>query len=163
MKTKTLPVVLVADADPTALAQTIRILSGDQYNVFSAVCQSSALSAAMKLEIDLLLCDLSLAMGERCRDLVSDIHRLPNRSEVPVIFTSSGQGPDVIRRQHDFGGAYHVRKPFDPVVLIELVERALWMPHLVQAHIKTPHFNLNSTAVPARIMATSMISQPLDR
>ena len=32
------------------------------------------------------------------------------------------------------GGSYYLRKPFDPEVLLELVDKALWMPHLVHSH-----------------------------
>lgn len=142
--------ILVADADPTALAQTIRILNRDDFNVFSAICNASALSAAMKLEVDVIVCDLSLWVGATGKDLVAEIHELPGREDVPIVFTSSGQGPDVIRRQHDFGGAYHLKKPFTPEVLLEFVERALWMPHLINSHIRKPHFQsqLSRPAIP---------------
>ena len=142
MNTISKPVILVADTDPTALAQTIRLLNRDDVNVFSAVCHTSAISAAAKLELDLLICDLTLWMGSPEQDLVHDIHRLPNREDVPVIFTSIGQGPDVIRRNHEFGGAYHIKKPINAKVLDELVQKALWLPHLVQSHINRPHFSL---------------------
>jgi len=132
--------ILVADANPTELAQTIRILSRDDFNVFSAVCNASALSAAKKLEVDVIVCDLSLWMGATGKDLVAEIHEVPGRADVPIVFTSSGQRPDIIRRQHEFGGAYHLKKPFAPEVLLEFVERALWMPHLVNSHIQKPHF-----------------------
>jgi hypothetical protein len=62
------------------------------------------------------------------------------------MYSSTGQAPGVIRRKDEFGGAYYVKKPFDPMVLIELVERALWMPHLVQTHIRRPHFDLSPPA-----------------
>lgn len=132
--------MLVADSDPTVLAQTIRILTREDFNVFSAVCHASAISAAMKLELDVIVCDLSLWIGAPGKDLVAEIHAIPGRSDVPIVFTSSGQGPDIIRRQHNFGGAYHIKKPYDPEVLLEFVERALWMPHLVKSHIQKPHF-----------------------
>lgn len=149
MNTIIKPTILVADTDPAALAQTIRILSSNDYNVFSAVCHASAMSAAMKLELDLVICDLTLWMGIPGQDLIADIHQLPDREDVPVIFTSTGQGPNIIRRQHDFGGAYHLKKPLDTIVLSELVEKALWMPHLVRSHVKAPHFytTTNSTTM----------------
>lgn len=157
MNTSIKPTILVADTDPTALAQTIRILTCNDYNVFSAVCHSSAMSAAMKLNLDLVICDLTLWMGTPGQDMIADIHELPEREDVPVIFTSTGQGPNVIRRQHDFGGAYHLKKPLDAVVLSELVEKALWMPHLVRTHVNRPHFN---TGIPGLAnVLPNMVSQ----
>ena len=51
------------------------------------------------------------------------------------MFISSSQLPDIIRRSHDAGGAYYLRKPLDPEVLIDLVSKALWLPHLVQSRL----------------------------
>ena len=141
MNTNPIPTILVADKDTAALSQTIRILDCTKFNTFSANCHASALSAAARLDLDLVICDLKLWVGIPGRDLVADIHRLPNCSDVPVIFTSAGQEADVIRRKHDFGGAYHIKKPFDAPVFLELVERALWMPHLVNTHVCKPHFH----------------------
>jgi DNA-binding NarL/FixJ family response regulator len=45
--------------------------------------------------------------------------------------------PDIVRRSHEAGAAYYLRKPFDPEVLIELVSKALWMPHLVSGKLRT--------------------------
>ncbi|MHB8901140.1 MAG: hypothetical protein ACYC6Y_20520, partial [Thermoguttaceae bacterium] len=51
---------------------------------------------------------------------------------VPVMFLSGAQIPDIIRRSHAVGGTYYLRKPFDPGVLVELVDKALWMPQLAE-------------------------------
>ena len=139
------PSILVADLDTASLAQTVRILCQFDYTVFSAVCYSSAISAAMKLELDLIVCDYSVRNCQPGRDLVADIHELPGRNDVPVIFTSAVQEPDVIRRQHDFGGAYHIKKPLDAKAIKEIVDGALWMPHLVTTHVKRPHFGITTT------------------
>jgi DNA-binding NarL/FixJ family response regulator len=55
--------------------------------------------------------------------------------DVPVMFVSRTQLPDIIRRSHDAGAAYYLRKPLDPEVLTELVSKALWLPHLVRAQV----------------------------
>jgi CheY-like chemotaxis protein len=49
------------------------------------------------------------------------------------MFLSGAQIPDIIRRSHAAGGTYYLRKPFDPEVLVELVQKALWMPHLASS------------------------------
>ncbi len=66
-------------------------------------------------------------------------------SDVPLMFISSSQRPDIIRRTHEAGGAYYLRKPFDPEVLIELVNKALWMPHLVKTRIENNDLRIEST------------------
>jgi DNA-binding NarL/FixJ family response regulator len=55
--------------------------------------------------------------------------------DVPMMFVSATQLPDIVRRSHDAGGAYYLRKPLDPEVLVELVGKALWLPHLVQSRL----------------------------
>ncbi len=149
MNAITQPTILVADLDTGTLAQTVRILSELEFTVFSAVCYSSAMSAAMKLDLDLLICDVTVQHCNAGHDLIAEVHRLPDNTDVPIIFTSSGQGPDVIRRQHDFGGAYHIKKPLESEVLKEIVDCALWLPHLVQSHINKPHFPANPAVFPA--------------
>jgi hypothetical protein len=47
------------------------------------------------------------------------------------MFLSGGQIPDIIRRQDHLGGTYYIRKPFDPNVLLELVDKALQLPAVV--------------------------------
>ncbi len=148
------PGILVADPDPIALAQTVSVFSPNDFRVFTAVCRESALATATAVQLDLLIIDLAVDAMETGSDLIDEIHAIPERSDVPVIFTSAGQLPDVIRRQHDFGGAYHIRKPFDATVMITLVERALWMPHLVQSHVSRPHFKM----APATTVANALSS-----
>ncbi|MEM9410558.1 MAG: response regulator [Planctomycetota bacterium] len=142
MKNKPFPTILVADKDPASLSQTVRILDNSKFNVFSAICHASAMSAAVRLELDLIICDLKLWIGDPGQDLIADILRLPKHKGIPVLFTSGGQEADVIRRKHDFGGAYHVKKPFDTVVFLELIERAIGVPHLVNNQVQSPHFSL---------------------
>ena len=136
------PTILVVDDDVDELAQATQILNPRDYEVVSSTDFESAIAKAGAYEIDLLLCDRAMSRRQAGRDLVAEILLLPNCGDVPVIFSSSGQAAGVIRRQHVFGGAYHVKKPFDSMVLIALVERTLWMPRLVETHLNRPHFNI---------------------
>lgn len=149
------PVILVADVDSIALDQTVSVFNPRDFRVFTADCRESALVTAQTVQLDLLLLDLAVDAMDVGHNLIEEIHSIPDQSEVPVIFTSAGQVPDVIHRQHGFGGAYHIRKPFDPTVMITLVERALWMPHLVQSHVSRPHFNMAPTTTAARILTSA--------
>jgi CheY-like chemotaxis protein len=46
-------------------------------------------------------------------------------AEVPVMFLSGTQTADIIRRSDAVGSTYHLRKPLDGQVLLELVDKAL--------------------------------------
>ena len=136
-----LPNILVIDADAPSLAVLNNILNAKDYSVHFVTNPADAHKAAIAFPIDLIICDL-VVNGLDGIDIVRSVHSLPERHDIPVLFTSHGQGPDIIRRKYDFGGAYNIKKPFDAKLLIDLIERALWMPALVQTHIARPHFQI---------------------
>ncbi|HEV3021511.1 MAG TPA: response regulator, partial [Pirellulales bacterium] len=43
--------------------------------------------------------------------------------DAPVMYVSSTQVPDIIRRSHAAGGSYYLRKPFHASVLVQLIEK----------------------------------------
>lgn len=55
--------------------------------------------------------------------------------EIPVIFVSGARTAELVDSSRRAGGIYFLGKPIDPSVLLELVDKALWMPHLVRRHI----------------------------
>lgn len=127
-------VILVVDDDPIMLMGVAAMLNTAGYEAHCARGEEAAIKAARSLPLDLIICDVNLA-GHSGLELCRELRREPGIEEVPVMFMSALQVPDIVRRSHDAGGAYFLRKPFDPEVLIELVGKALWMPHLVQTHL----------------------------
>ena len=145
-------VILIIDADPINLTGVAAVLHSAGYQCICARGEEAATKAVQAHALDLIICDVNLE-GVNGVELCRELRRLPGGMEVPVMFVSAVQIPDIIRRSHDAGGAYFLRKPFDPEVLIELVGKALWMPHLVQSHLQ----QLKSTALPS---VSSQSSQP---
>jgi DNA-binding response OmpR family regulator len=127
-------VILIIDADPLTLTGVAAVLDMSGYECHCARDAEAALKAVRREQLDLILCDVNLA-GESGLDLCRDLRSEPGQAEVPVIFFSSLQSADIVRRTHEAGGAYYLRKPFDPDVLVDLVDKALWMPHLVRNRI----------------------------
>ena len=82
------------------------------------------------LSPDLIVSDINLD-GASGLELCRELKQLYAMSEVPVIFLSGAEIPNIIRRAHAAGGSYYLRKPFDSNVLIDLVKKSLWTPHLV--------------------------------
>lgn len=126
--------ILLVDDDPLALTAAAAVLDMAGYTVHQARDRQAALKAARSIALDLLICDVNLA-GESGLELCRELRRLPGMEDVPVMFVSATQLPDIVRRSHDAGGAYYLRKPLDPEVLVELVGKALWLPHLVQSRL----------------------------
>lgn len=128
-------IILIVDSDPILLTGTAAVLHSVGYECHCARDSQVALKAARTLPLDLILCDVVLGQ-ESGLDLCKAIRQTPGCGDVPVMFVSSHQLPDIVRRSHEAGGAYYLRKPFDPEVLIELVAKALWMPHLVSGKLR---------------------------
>lgn len=128
-------VILVADTDPESLFAISSLLIAHDHRVVTANSFQDALAISNSQPLDLLITDARL--GNQCGgDLVGEIRRLEINSDVPVMYISAAQISGVIRRVHDFGAAYHLKKPIVPQVLVELVDKALWMPHLVKNKIE---------------------------
>ena len=126
--------ILLIDADPLAQSAAAEVLQGAGHSVFLARDRASAVRIAAAKALDLVICDVHLG-SESGLDACRELRRLPGMQDVPVMFVSSNQLPDIIRRSHDAGGAYYLRKPLDPEVLTDLVSKALWLPHLVQSRL----------------------------
>jgi len=123
--------ILLIDEDLFSTGVAAAALEAAGYQVFQAHDRPAALRLARAQSLDLLICDVNVG-GLSGPELCREIRRLPGMLDVPVMFVSSTQVPDIVRRSHDAGAAYYLRKPLDTEVLIDLVGKALWMPHLVQ-------------------------------
>jgi CheY-like chemotaxis protein len=100
---------------------------------YACHCSSSAAAAvafAKGHAPDLILCNINLA-GHSGLELCERIKQDAPLANVPVMFLSGSQTPDIIRRSHPAGGTYYLRKPIDAEVLLELVDKVLWVPHFV--------------------------------
>jgi len=155
MKGLTSPVILVIDSDPLTMTGIAASLYARQYEIYCAGDCAAAIKAAETLALDLIICDTNLR-GEDGVSLVGQLHQIPERADVPVMYLSSAQLPDVILRTHRHGSSYHLRKPIDSKLLLDLVEKALWMPHLVKSHINRPHIPLSAFANPGATQSANL-------
>ncbi|ADB16230.1 response regulator receiver protein [Pirellula staleyi DSM 6068] len=127
-------VILIIDHDPLTLTGMAAVLSMAGYECHCAQDSAAAIKAAQTLPLDLIISDVMIGSDSGLA-LCQKMRQMPGVQDVPLMFISSSQGPDIVRRSHEAGGAYYLRKPFDPEVLIELVAKALWMPHLIQSKV----------------------------
>jgi CheY-like chemotaxis protein len=129
------PVVLCIDDEPEALVEITDALTASGYECHACSHAEGAFELAQTTPVDLIVSDINLA-GESGLKLAARIKANEELRDIPVIFLSGAKIPNVIRRSHEAGGSYYLRKPFDPEVLVELVEKALWMPHLVNNRLQ---------------------------
>jgi CheY-like chemotaxis protein len=126
-------VVLVIDDDPDVVAGLAKVLSAAGYVSHCCRDAEGAIECVRQTTPDLIISDINLA-GQSGLHLCERIKREEGLIDVPFMFLSGAQIPDIIRRSHEAGGTYYLRKPFDPQVLLELVDKALWMPQLAASH-----------------------------
>lgn len=122
--------ILLIDDEADVLAGLTTILSTAGYTCLSAQTVERAIALSLQTTPDLIISDINLD-GQSGLTLCEQLKQQAAMSEVPVMFLSGAQIPDIIRRAHAAGGTYYLRKPFDPQVMLELIDKALWMPHLV--------------------------------
>ncbi len=128
--------ILVIDDDAEVIANLANVLSTAGYACHCCRSAEAAIETAHAISPDLIISDINLA-GHSGLVLCERLRKEEGLLDVPVMFLSGAQIPDIIRRSHAAGGTYYLRKPFDPGVLLELVDKALWMPH-VAANRLTP-------------------------
>jgi CheY-like chemotaxis protein len=126
-------VVLVIDDDQEVIAGLAKVLSAAGYVSHCCRDAEGAIECVRQTTPDLIISDINLA-GQSGLHLCERIKREEGLLDVPFMFLSGAQIPDIIRRSHEAGGTYYLRKPFDPQVLLELVDKALWMPQLAASH-----------------------------
>ena len=121
------PLVLVVDHQREVLDEMTTVLGGADFGCRCCTTAEEAIAAAETDPPDLIVCGLNLH-GENGLDTCRRIKRRPGMEDVPVMLLSGTQLPDVIRRSHDDGCIYCLRKPPAPKVLIELIDQALGVP-----------------------------------
>lgn len=118
-------VVLVIDDDQDTVAGLAKVLSSAGYACQCCRDADAAAESVRQSAPDLIISDVNLH-GHSGLQLCQQLKREEGLFETPLMFLSGSQVPDIIRRSHD-AGTYYLRKPFDPQVLLELVDNALWM------------------------------------
>jgi DNA-binding response OmpR family regulator len=119
--------VLAIDDHPEVLSEIARILHRVGYECQRATDMDSASRAVQETVPDLIVADVNLA-GHSGLTFCDELKRRFDLEDVPVMYLSSMQSPDIIRRSSDAGGTYYLRKPFDAPVFVELVEKTRRAP-----------------------------------
>jgi len=132
--------VLCIDDDPNILAGLTQLLMGAGHMCRCCGDRDSALKSLRESAPDLVIVDINLG-EESGLDLCDQMRQNEHLQDVPVIFLAGAEIPNIVQRTRSVGGTYYLRKPYDAEVLLELVEKALWMPHVSKTHLASPHFS----------------------
>ncbi len=135
------PMILVVERDPLMLTGISAVLDMQGYRCFLARNIEIAAQATETLQFDLIV--LSVENNLEAAIAGASKLRIHQRATgLPIIFLAPRLEADWIGPLNSVGGVYCVPKPFEPELLIELVEKTLCMPHLATARVAPPkaHF-----------------------
>ncbi|MCA9120476.1 MAG: response regulator [Planctomycetaceae bacterium] len=116
--------ILVVDDEVdqvTALSYRLQKLG---YVTATANSGEQAVELANSTVPDLILLDLGLPDGSGF-DVCEQLGESSTTCAIPVIIVSGMETEDVIRRARAVGSSYYLRKPYDPNVLLTLIQYTL--------------------------------------
>ena len=116
--------ILVVDDDESQVVALEYRLRQQGFRVQTAHNGSRAIELAREEKPDLILLDLRLPDIEGF-DVCAELADSSNACCIPVIILSGMERPDIVRRSRSAGCEYYVRKPYDPNVLLTLINNAL--------------------------------------
>ena len=116
--------ILVVDDDISQVLALEHRLDRQGFDVLTAHCGSAALRIARDERPDLVLLDLRLP-DMHGFDVCAELADSPATCGMPIIIVSAVERPDIVRTAREVGCGYYVRKPYDPNVLLTLIENSL--------------------------------------
>ena len=116
--------ILVVDDDEEQLAALSYRLQKLGYEPALATSGRQAIESAISTVPDLVLLDLCLPDANGF-DVCERLGNSATTCGVPVIILSGMETDDIVRRARSAGCAYYLRKPYDPNVLLTLIQNAL--------------------------------------
>ncbi len=118
------PLILVIDDQREVLDEVTAVVTAAGYACHDCMTGEAAAEFTRSHVPDLIISDTNLD-GQSGLALCERLKKDPALGGVPVMFLSQTQIPDIIRRSQTVGGTYHLRKPLDPMVLVELIDKCL--------------------------------------
>jgi len=116
--------ILIVEDDESQIAVLEHRLAKQGYRVSAALSAAAARDAVARQRPDLVLLDLRLPDQDGF-ELCTQLADHPATCGVPIIVVSAVESPDIVRQARSAGGSYYVRKPYDPNVLLTLIEESL--------------------------------------
>lgn len=129
--------ILLVDSQPEVLREASQALSAAGHLCHACRTGTEALEFVQTATPDLIVTSVNL-QGSSGLDLFRHLQNALERKDIPGMFLSGIQTPDVIRRSQPTGGAYYLRKPLDVHVLTTLVNKVT-RPSRHQVTPSAPH------------------------
>ena len=132
--------VLVIDSDALMLTAVGGVLDMQGHKAILARSEQVAAQALDSQPIDLII--LSIEELEAGCSFAARLRVSEATAEVPVIFIVPELAAHWSAKLQEHGGVFCVLRSVDPHHLIDLVEKALWLPHLARRRSSPPSTHL---------------------
>lgn len=127
--------ILVVEPDPLMLTAISACLDQQGHRVTMAKSEAIAKESIQNGDFDLLI--LSIADLEEGCGLAGRLRAFEATLSLPVIFMMEELSKANHHRLAEHGGVYCLQIPFQPETLLELTERALWLPHVARSRLRS--------------------------
>jgi len=126
--------ILVVDQDLEMGGRISHMLLTEGYRCEATTSAARGLVSARSQMPSLMIIDTDL---DACSGFAfaQNVREEYPQHDIPVIFVSQSHQQAIVNEARAAGGTYFLSKPIDLSVLLELVDKSLWMPHLVRRHI----------------------------
>jgi DNA-binding response OmpR family regulator len=116
--------ILIVDEDERFLDEIIATLTFAGFDCQGCRTIESAIVAADAQRPDLILTAVHV-QGVPGMEICRHVRENCDRTDLPVMFLSATQMPDIIRRRDDGHGIYYLRRMLKRNVLLELIDKVL--------------------------------------
>ncbi|WP_121356320.1 response regulator [Flavisolibacter nicotianae] len=129
--------ILVIEDSPDILENTAEILELSNYEVYTALNGKEGVALALKVNPDLILCDIMMPELDGY-GVLHIVQKTPSLQHTPFIFLTAKSEKHEVRKGMSLGADDYIAKPFDPTDLLNAVEARLRKGELVKRLLQGP-------------------------
>lgn len=137
----TQPSVLVIDNDPLMLTAMGSVMNAQGYRCVLARTEKVAMESIAAGQFDVIV--LSIDRLDQGCEFAARLRSSEITKDAPIIFLVPELKQDWSAKLSAQGGVFSMLKPVEPNGLAELVEKALWMPHVANSRLGAPSAHLS--------------------
>jgi len=134
------PSILIIENDPLMLTAMAAVMHMQDYRAVLARTEEIAVGAIAEGQFDVIV--LSIEQLDQGCQFAGRLRSTDVTRDVPIIFLVPALSAAWSSELASQGGVFSMQKPVDPHELVELVEKALWMPHVAKSRMGAPSTHL---------------------